>query len=126
MKTRSISSKEIKREKHELNAEGEILGRLATRAARLLMGKDKVSNVPYLDQGDFVIINNASKVLVTGKKQEQKKYYIPTQRQGKLRFRTYNQQMQKDPRRIIERAVWGMLPKTKQGRRMITRLKVEV
>ena len=126
MSTRAVSSKEIVREKHELDAEGEILGRFSTKIARLLMGKDKVSNVPYLDQGDFVRVLNASKVVVTGKKAEQKKYYIPTRRQGKLRFRTYEQQMQRDPKRIIRIAVKGMLPKTKLGARMIARLKVEV
>ena len=125
MSTRSVSSKEIVREKHELDAEDEILGRFSTKVARLLMGKDKVSNVPYLDQGDFVTVKNASKVVVTGKKAEQKKYYIPTQRQGKLRFRTYKQQMQKNPKRIVEIAVKGMLPKTKLGARMIARLTVK-
>ncbi|MFH1896237.1 MAG: 50S ribosomal protein L13 [bacterium] len=125
MKTRAVSSKEIQRERHELDAQGEILGRLATKAARLLMGKDKTSNVPYLDQGDFVKIVNASCVVVTGRKEEQKRYYIPTQRQGKLRFRTYKQQMQRDPKKIIESAVKGMLPKTKLGARMITRLEIK-
>jgi large subunit ribosomal protein L13 len=123
--TRSISSKEIAREKHTIDASGQILGRLATSVARLLMGKDKVNDVSYLDMGDFVTITNASKVVVTGKKVDQKVYYMPTRRQGKLRFRTYRQQMDKDPRKIIEHAVKGMLPKNKLGKRMITRLEVK-
>jgi len=125
MSTRPVSSKEINRQKHELDAQGETLGRLATKIARLLMGKDKPSNVPYLDQGDFVKVVNASKVVITGRKEEQKRYYIPTQRQGKLRFRTYKQQMQRNPKKIFEHAVKGMLPKTKLGARMISRLTVE-
>lgn len=126
MSTRSISSKEIVRLKHELDAQGEILGRLATKVAGLLMGKGKVSKVPYLDQGDFVTIKNASKVAFTGtSKGTQKLYYVSTRRQGHLRSRTLDQMLKRDPKKVIESAVKGMLPKTKQGARMITRLKVE-
>ena len=101
------------------------MGRLATLVARLLMGKDKVSNVSYLDHGDFVTIINARRVKITGNKETDKRYYVPTRRQGKLRYRTFTEQMQKDPKKIIENAVIGMLPKNKQGSRMIARLTIK-
>lgn len=123
--TRSISSKEIVRATQTIDAEGQILGRLATQVAALLMGKGKVKNVPYLDMGDIVVVKNAAKIKVTGNKMEQELYYKVTRRPGHLKSQTMRQVMSHNPKRVVEDAVWGMLPKTKLGKRMITRLKVQ-
>ncbi len=114
----------ITREKHTIDASGQILGRLSSRVATLLMGKHKPNYVSYLDMGDLVEIYNAEKVKVTGKKAVQKKYISHSGYPGGLRVETFNKLMEKDPKKIIEHSIRGMLPKTKLGKAMIKKLTV--
>ena len=125
MSTNVLSAKNIKRETHTIDASGKILGRLSAEAATLLMGKHKPWYVPYLDTGDFVVVTNASKIKVTGKKLAQKKYYRHSGYPHGLKTETMDKLMERQPEKIIEHAIKGMLPKTKLGRQMIRKLKVE-
>lgn len=124
MSTNVISGKDIKREKHAIDASGKILGRLATEVATILMGKKKPSFVPYLDTGDFVVVTNASKIKLTGKKMKDKTYTRHSGYPGGLRVETFNEMIVRKPEFVIEHAVKGMLPHTKLGRQMIKKLKV--
>lgn len=124
MGTNRLSIKEIKREKHVIDAGGKILGRLATEVATILMGKKKAQYVPYLDTGDLVVVTNASKVKVTGKKMQNKVYTGHSGYPGGLKQETFDKMLVKKPEYIIEHAVKGMLPHTKLGRQMIKKLKV--
>lgn len=125
MSTNSFSAKDIKRQTHTIDASGKILGRLATEIAKLLMGKNKPSFVPYLDNGDFVVVTNASGVKVTGKKTTDKKYVRHSGYPGGLKVETYDKLLVRRPEAIIEHAVKGMLPKNRLGRAMIKKLKVQ-
>ena len=107
-----------------VDADGKILGRLATEIAMKLMGKDKPSYVPNLLSGDYVIVINAEKVKITGKKAEQKEYIRHSQYPGNRKAITYARMQAQHPDRIIIQAVKGMLPRTKLGRKMLGRLKV--
>jgi large subunit ribosomal protein L13 len=109
---------------HVIDAEGQILGRLATRAARLLTGKDKPIYTPFLDTGDHVIIINAEKVKLTGKKLTDKMYRRHTGYPGGLRETTAGVLLSKNPGKVVREAVIGMLPKTKLGRAMRKKLKI--
>lgn len=109
---------------HVINADGKVLGRVATQAARLLQGKHKPTWTPYLDGGDHVIIVNAAAVRLTGNKEEQKLYRYHSGYEGGLREERAKVVRQKDPVRIVEEAVRGMLPKTKLGNAMYRKLKV--
>jgi large subunit ribosomal protein L13 len=109
---------------HVIDAEGKVLGRIATEAVRLLQGKHKATWVPYLDGGDHVIIVNAAKVKLTGNKEEQKLYRYHSGYEGGLREERAKIVRQKDPVRLVEEAVRGMLPKTKLGSAMYRKLKV--
>jgi large subunit ribosomal protein L13 len=122
--TYSVKSSDIKRRWHLLDASGKTLGRLATEAAVLLQGKSKPAYSRHLDNGDFVVVINAAKVLVTGKKAEQKIYRHHTQYPGGLRETTFAKMLVTHPTRVIEHAVKGMLPHNSQGRAMARRLKV--
>ncbi len=124
MSTNVLSSKEIKRQWHYIDADGKILGRLATEIAKLLMGKQKPNFVPYLDNGDFVVVTNAAKVKVTGEKAEQKIYTHHSGYPGGLRQENFNKLVNRRPTAIIEHAVSGMLPKNRLGREMFKKLKV--
>ena len=124
MKTYSPRPSEVLRRWHVLDAEGQPLGRLATQAAILLRGKHKPQFAPNLNLGDFVIIINADKVRVTGKKAEDKVYYRHTQYPGGLRQTNFREMMAKHPTRVVEKAVRGMLPHNRLGRRIFTHLKV--
>jgi len=124
MKTYLPSKEDAARKWLVLDAENKVLGRLASRAAVLLMGKSKGCYTQFLDTGDFVIIVNASKVRLTGKKLDQKMYRRHTQHPGGLREISARDLMASRPERVIERAVRGMLPKTKLGRAMRKKLKV--
>lgn len=124
MSTNILSIKDIKREKHLIDASGKILGRLAAEVAKLLMGKAKPMFVPYLDTGDFVVVSNAQKVKITGKKSFQKKYFSHSGYPGGLKTETYEKLLVRRPEKIIEHAVFGMLPKNKLGRKMFKKLKV--
>lgn len=107
-----------------VNAEGKILGRLATEVATLLRGKRKPQFAKFLDCGDFVVVVNAEKVAVSGKKEEQKKYYSHSGYPGSLKEKTLKELLEKEPEEVIRRAVWGMIPKNKLGRAVYKKLKV--
>ncbi len=115
---------EIDQRWYIIDAKGKPLGRLATEVAVLLQGKGKPAYSRHLDNGDFVVVINAAKVRVTGKKAEQKVYRHHTQYPGGLRETTFAKMMETHPTRIIEHAVKGMLPHNSQGRAMARRLKV--
>jgi len=124
MKTYSVKASDIKREWHLIDASDEVLGRLATRIARLLMGKHKPSFCRNMDIGDFVIVINADKVRVTGNKARQKMYYRHSGYLGGLKTISLEKMMQTHPTRVIEHAVKGMLPKNRLNAPMMKRLKV--
>jgi large subunit ribosomal protein L13 len=124
MKTYSTRAKDVERQWHVIDASGQTLGKLATQVANLLMGKHKPMYVPYLDTGDFVIVLNATKVKVTGKKPKQKTYYRHSGYPGGIKAETYEELMAAHPTRIIEHAVKGMLPHNRLGRAMFKKLKV--
>lgn len=124
MKTTVTKKTDIERKWYLIDAKDLILGRVAVRAADLLRGKNKVNFSPSVDCGDFVIIINASKIAVTGGKEEKKKYYRHSWYPGGLKTFTLNQMMAKDPRKVIEHAVIGMLPKNKLASEMIKKMKV--
>ena len=107
-----------------IDADGKTVGRLATQAARVLMGKNKPSYTPFIDVGDHVVVINAEKVVFTGNKWQDKVYRHHTGYPGGLREVTAQKQLQKHPERILESAIRGMLPKTKMGRKMGKKLKV--
>lgn len=123
-KTYSPKASEIERRWWLVDAEGQTLGRLASVVATKLHGKDKPTFAPHMDCGDFVIVVNASRIEVTGRKLEQKQYYHHSGYPGGLRTTILAKEMEKHPDRVIEQAVRGMLPKTKLGDHMIKKLKV--
>jgi large subunit ribosomal protein L13 len=124
VRTFTEKKEEIAREWYVVDAEGQTLGRLASRIAPILKGKHKPTYTPHLDCGDFVIIVNAEKVRVTGRKLDQKLYYHHSGYPGGLKSISLRDQLEKYPERVLEAAVRGMLPKNKLGRRMIKKLKV--
>ncbi|HWW82764.1 MAG TPA: 50S ribosomal protein L13 [Vicinamibacterales bacterium] len=109
---------------HLIDAEGRVLGRIATVAARLLQGKHKVIYTPFLDTGDHVVVVNAAKVKLTGRKEDQKIYRQHSGYEGGLREERARLLRQRRPQRLVEEAVRGMLPKTKLGEAMYRKLKV--
>lgn len=123
-KTYRLSAKQIDRRWHVLDASQRPLGRLASEAARLLLGKHKPTFEPHLTMGDHVVIVNAGRVAITGKKRRSKIYYRHSGYPGGLRERTFEEQMARDPRRVIERAIKGMLPHNSRGRELFRHLKV--
>jgi large subunit ribosomal protein L13 len=124
MKTLSPKSSEIARSWHLFDAEDQVLGRLATRIADTLMGKSKTNFVRHLDIGDHVVVINASKVLVTGKKMQQKLYHRHSGYPGGMKITTYDQLLHSRPEQIIIHAVSGMLPKNKLQARLLRHLHV--
>ncbi len=117
---------EVVRNWYEIDAEGKILGKLATEIAVKLMGKHKVSYTPHVDGGDFVIVTNAEKIAVTGNKLLAKKYYRHSGYPGGLKTRSLEEMLAKQPTEVIRKAVERMLPKNKLGSQMIGRLKIYV
>jgi large subunit ribosomal protein L13 len=115
---------EVNRKWFIIDAEGEVLGRLASNVASILRGKHKPIYTPHVDTGDHVIIINAEKVRVTGKKAQTKRYYRHTGYPGGLRSDTFADLIQSYPSRILEKAIKGMLPHNKLGRQMFKKLKV--
>lgn len=115
---------EIEKKWWIIDAEGKVLGRLATEIAILLRGKKNPKYVDFMDSGDFVIVINAEKVKVTGKKMEQKKYYSHSGYPGGLKERALKELMEKKPEDVIKKAVWGMIPKNRLGRAVYKKLKV--
>ncbi len=122
--TNTLSAKEIKRSWHLMDAKDKILGRLSVEAANKLSGKGKPNFVPYLDNGDFVVVTNAALVKVTGNKFKDKKYIRHSGFPGGLRVETFDKLIKRRPEEVIHHAVKGMLPKNKLGQKMITRLKI--
>jgi len=108
----------IERKWYVIDAEGETLGRLATKVATVLRGKHKVTYTPHVDTGDYVIVINASKVKLTGKKLSDKMYYNHSGFPGGLRERTAKEMIEKYPEEMVERAIKGMLPHNRLGRKM--------
>jgi large subunit ribosomal protein L13 len=115
---------EIEREWYVVDAKDQTLGRLASKIAPIIRGKHKPTFTPHLDCGDFVVVINAEKVRVTGRKLDQKLYHRHSGYPGGLTSITLRDQLDKHPERVLQAAVRGMLPKTKLGRRMIKKLKV--
>ena len=124
MKTTSTKEKDIKKDWYIIDATGKTLGRLASKVAHILMGKHKVNYVPYLDVGDYIVIINASKVVLTGKKLSKKIYYKHSGYPGGLKEKVYTDLMEEKPEFVFKKAVKGMLPKNKLGRKMFKKLKV--
>jgi large subunit ribosomal protein L13 len=124
MKTWNAKPAEVERRWYLVDADGETLGRLATRIADLLRGKGKPTYTPHVDTGDFVVVVNAEKIAVTGKKLQQKRYYRHSGYPGGLRSRTLAAQLERRPTEVVRAAVKGMLPRNKLGRAQIGKLKV--
>ena len=126
MKTKTLKISEIEKDWWIADAESQILGRLASKIAQILRGKHKVNFVPHMDNGDCVVVINAEKIMVTGKKEEKKSYYRHTGYPGGVKTTSLALLRRTYPERIIENAVKGMLPHNKLGRRMLKHLKVYV
>lgn len=124
MSTEFPSKNAVSRKWHVVDAQGVVLGKLATKAAMLLMGKTKASYTPFLDTGDHVIVINAEKVLLTGGKEEKKVYHHFTGYPGGLVTTSFKRMRAHRPVRIVEEAIQGMLPKTKLGKQMYRKLNV--
>ena len=124
MKTYSAKTSEIERQWYLVDAEGQTLGRLATRIADTLRGKRKAEFTPHVDTGDFVIVVNAEKIAVTGNKLQAKMYYRHSGYPGGLRSRTLAEQLDRRPTEVLRIAVKGMLPKNRLARQQITKLKI--
>ena len=124
MRTYSPKPGDITREWHVIDAEDIVLGRLAVQAANLLRGKHKPTFAPHMDMGDFVIVVNAEKVALSGDKKTSKLAYRHSGFPGGLTATPIGDQLDKAARKVIEKAVWGMLPKNKLGRQIIKKLKV--
>lgn len=124
MRTYSTKPSEIEREWYVVDAEGQTLGRLASEIAKILKGKHKPIYAPHLDTGDFVVVINAEKVHVTGRKMDQKMYYRYSGYPGGLTAITLRDQLKKHPTRVVRSAVKGMLPHNRLGRAMMRKLKV--
>lgn len=116
----------MERVTHTVDAKGQSLGRLATKVALLLRGKAKPGFVHHIDEGDVVVVTNFKKVRVTGKKMEQKTYYRHSAYLGGLKSRTLKESFIVEPKEILRKAVWGMLPKNKLRNAQIKRLRVEL
>jgi large subunit ribosomal protein L13 len=124
MKTTVLNKKDVDRKYYLVDAEGKILGRLATQVALLLSGKRKTDHTPSVDNGDFVVVVNAAKIAVTGKKLEDKVYTYYSGYPGGLTIKNLEALLRTKPTDVVRHAVKGMLPKNRLGSRMITRLKI--
>ena len=124
MKSFMASPSTVERKWYVVDAEGKTLGRLASEVANVLRGKKKPIYTPHIDTGDYVIVVNAEKVVTTGKKLDQKKYYHHSEYVGGMKEATLKEMMQKKPEFVITHAVKGMLPKGPLGRQMLTKLHV--
>jgi large subunit ribosomal protein L13 len=124
MKSYMARPREVERRWHLIDAEGQTLGRLATEISRILRGKNKPQYTPHIDTGDFVVVVNAEKVNVTGAKAEQKVYRRHTGYPGGLKETSYKVMLERKPTEILRRAVRGMMPKTRLGRKQLKKLKI--
>lgn len=122
LSTKSVSEKEIKRDWRLVDVEGKVLGRIASEIAKFLQGKHKVNYVPHLDMGDYVVVINVKKVIITGKKAKNKIYTKYSGYPGGLRTIVFDELFKKNPTEIIRHAVSGMLPKNKLRDRRLARL----
>ncbi len=120
--TKPVKAEQVKREWHLIDVKGKILGRVAGEIARLLQGKHKLEYVPYLDMGDYVVVVNAAKIKVTGRKKEQKEYQRYSGYPGGLKRIRLGEMLKRKPEYIIEKAVSGMLPKNKHRKKRLRRL----
>ena len=126
MKTKTLKISEIEKNWWVADADSQILGRLASKVAQVIRGKHKVNYVPHLDNGDCVVVINAEKIMVTGKKEDKKSYFRHTGYAGGVKTMTLSHMRRTYPERIVENAIKGMLPHNKLGRRMLKHLKVYV
>ncbi len=124
MRTVSAKKEEVTRQWYVVDAEGQTLGRLSTEIANRLRGKHKASFTPHVDTGDYVVVINAEKVKVTGRKAQDKMYYHHTGCPGGIKSISFEKLVDKAPERIIEAAVKGMMPKNKLSRAMLAKLKI--
>jgi len=124
MKSYMARTEDFNKKWYLIDGEGKTVGRIATKIANILRGKDKPQYTPHADIGDFVIVVNADKLHFTGDKWNQKKYYRHTNHPGGIREIKASDLLETKPNEIIEKAVWGMLPKNKWQKKLITRLKV--
>ncbi len=124
MKTKAIKASEITRQWHVVDAEGIVLGRLATKVATILKGKHKPIYTPHMDTGDHVIVINADKIVLTGKKMDQKIYHRHTGYPGGIKSTPVAKMLEEKPEQVVIKAIKGMLPKNTLGRQMMTKLKV--
>ncbi|MEC8126247.1 MAG: 50S ribosomal protein L13 [Pseudomonadota bacterium] len=124
MKTISAKAETVKRSWFVIDADGQTLGRLATEVARRLRGKHKTEYTPHVDTGDYIVVVNAEKVQVTGRKASDKIYYRHTGHPGGLKETNFTQMIERSPEKVIELAVKGMLPRNPLGRAMYRKLKV--
>ena len=124
VKTYMAKPSTIDRRWYHIDAEGKVLGRLAAEVARILMGKHRPTYTPHIDTGDFVVVTSAEKIVVTGKKADQKKYYHYTGYPGGLVETSFRRMQERKPEEVVILAVRRMLPKTKLGRTMLSKLKV--
>ncbi len=123
-KTFMAKPKDIERKWHIVDAEDKVLGRLASKIARILRGKDKVNYTPHLDTGDFVVVINASKLKLTGDKLNKKKWYRHSGYPGGLKEETYEKVMEEKPDKALYKAVKGMLPHNRLARQQLKKLKI--
>ena len=121
---KNVKTTDIKRSWHLFDAKKEVLGRLSTKIALILMGKNKSYYTPHLDTGDYVVVTNAQKVALSGKKEKQKNYYHHSQFPGGLKVKTAQGVRQTKPEELVRHSVRGMLPKTKLGKLMLKKLYV--
>jgi large subunit ribosomal protein L13 len=124
MRTWNAKPGEVDRRWYVVDADGQTLGRLATRIADALRGKDKPEYTPHVDTGDFVVVVNAEKVAVTGNKLDQKRYYRHSGYPGGLRSRSLREQLDRQPTEVLRKAVKGMLPRNRLSRAQLTKLKI--
>ena len=124
MKSFMAKKEEVKRDWYIVDATGQTLGRLASKISPILTGKNKPTYTPHVDTGDYVILLNAEKVKMTGKKADEKIFRWHTGYMGGLKERTYGEMLEKQPRKLLERTIKGMLPKSKLGKKMGMKLKV--
>jgi large subunit ribosomal protein L13 len=124
MKTAFVRKEDVERQWYVIDAQGQVLGRLAAEVARRLRGKHKPSYTPHIDTGDYVVVVNADKIRLTSNKLEQKMYYHHTGYPGGIKTMNAKTLLQRKPERVLEHAVKGMLPKNRLGRQMYKKLKV--
>jgi len=123
-KTTMVKPDKIEKQWILIDAKGQVLGKIAADIASILRGKTKPTYAPYMDAGDFVVVVNAEKIVLTGRKWSQKMYYHHSGYPGGIKVVSAEKLRQKRPEEIIRRAVWGMLPKNRLGRKLIKKLKV--